>query len=178
MENVGGNRRGNLGFEQKHMAKEIIDDHSRTLQEYLLLPGYIRLDTSLHDVDLSADLVIPRQRKIQLSIPILSAAMQSVTGSTMAVAIARLGGSGVIYCSQPIEDEARMVSEVKNFKAGFVYPEVLSPTDTIEHIMVKMKPTGYSKFPVTEDGKPDGKLVGLLTDNDFDPETHLGLQVY
>jgi len=95
----------------------------------------------------------------------------------MAVAIAKLGGSGVIYCSQPVEDEARMIREVKRFKAGFVVPEVLSPEDKILYAMERMRETGYSKFPVTDDGTSTGKLLGLLTDNDFDSELHSNTSV-
>lgn len=103
--------------------------------------------------------------------------MQSVTGPRMAIAIAKLGGSGVIYCSQPVADEVRMIGEVKKYKAGFVVPEVLSPRDTIYHVIQRMSETGYSKFPVTDNGKSDGRLLGLLTDNDFDPQVHAGYSV-
>lgn len=162
------------------MARQIIDSESyfsRTLQEYILLPGRVRSDISVDTVDLSTHLVTPTERELKLNIPVLTAAMQSVTGPRMATEIAKLGGSGVIYCSQPIEDEARMVREVKRVKAGFVVPQVLSPEDTIIHAVERMKETGYSKFPVTDDGTSNGRLVGLLTDNDFDPDVHASLSV-
>lgn len=159
------------------MAKKIIDSnsYSRSLQEYLLLPGYIRPDVATDDIDLST--YLDSKNRIRLNIPILTAAMKSVTGSRMSVAIAKAGGSGVIYCSQPIEEEAKMVAEVKRFKSGFVVPEVLAPDDSIDYANKRMHETGFSKFPVTENGKSNGKLVGLLTDNDFYHETHKEMKV-
>ncbi|MBI1978465.1 MAG: IMP dehydrogenase, partial [Candidatus Aenigmarchaeota archaeon] len=157
------------------MSREIVDSYSRTLQEYILLTGLIPDDVSSDDIDLSTDMLT--KGKVRLNIPVLTAAMQSVTGPRMAIAIAKLGGSGVIYCSQPVADEVRMIGEVKKYKAGFVVPEVLSPRDTIYHVIQRMSETGYSKFPVTDDGKSDGRLLGLLTDNDFDPQVHADYSV-
>lgn len=87
----------------------IIEEPSRTLQEYILQPRLVP-DIRVSDVDLSTPLY---RNGIRLNVPILSAAMQSVTGPRMAVAMAGLGGSGVIYCSQPVEDEAKMIEIVK-----------------------------------------------------------------
>ncbi|MBI2084243.1 MAG: IMP dehydrogenase [Candidatus Aenigmarchaeota archaeon] len=162
------------------MAGTIIDSESyfsRTLQEYLLLPGLVKETISVDDVDLSVNLT-KGEDAIRLRIPILTAAMQSVTGDSMATAIARLGGAGVIYCSQPIADEAKLVRNVKRVKAGFVVPDVLLPSATISDAYERMRETGYSKFPVTEDGTPTGRLLGLLTDNDFDIDVHASSKVY
>ncbi len=160
------------------MARTVIgyDGTSRTLHEFLLQPSFVRDDVSVDDVNLVTDFVVS-DKGLKLNIPILTAAMQSVTGPRMARGIAKLGGAGVIYCSQTIEDEARMVREVKRTKAGFVTPEVLSPEDTLGYAAEKMRTTGYSKFPVTSDGTSNGILLGLLTDNDFDADLHKPLAV-
>ncbi len=156
------------------MARQIIDSDahfSRTLQEYILHPGLVQ-EKPIDSVDLTTHLMTPSMNDMKLNTPILTAAMQSVTGPKMAVAIAKLGGAGVIYCSQPIENQAGMVKAVKRIKAGFVVPETLSPKDSIQDAVERMKRSGYSKFPVTSNGTSNGELVGMLTDNDFDPNVH------
>lgn len=165
------------------MARKIIDPTpglSRLLHEYMLLPGKIPSDVSTDDLDLSTPLTKHSEKtepRLRLNIPILSAAMQSVTGPVMAIAMARLGGAGVIFCSQPIDDEAKMVREVKSYRAGFVVPDVFSPEDSIETVEKRIEERGYSTFPITEDGKSSGRLVGYLTKNDFDPQRHSRLKV-
>lgn len=155
----------------------IKSDISRTLQEYLLEPGHVKKNIPAESIDLSSELVAPNKRRIRLNVPITTAAMQSVTGPKMAIGMAKLGGVGVIYCSQPVDEEASMIREVKRSKAGFVVPETLSPENSISHAIERMDRTGYSKFPITEDGRPNGRLVGLLTDNDFDPKQHSDLRI-
>lgn len=165
------------------MARKIIDPTtgvSRLLHEFMLLPGKIPSKLSTEEIDLSTPLTRHRRGEepnLKLNIPILSAAMQAVTGPKMAVAMARLGGAGVIFCSQPIEDEVNMVKEVKSYRAGFVVPDVFSPEDSLETVKRRIDERGYSTFPITEDGKPSGKLMGYLTKNDFDPLRHSHLKV-
>lgn len=165
------------------MARKILDPTlgvSRLLHEYMLLPGKIPTDSSTEDIDLSTSLTKhakDEKPKLRLNIPVLSAAMQSVTGPKMAVAMAQLGGAGVIFCSQQIEAEADMVREVKGYRAGFVIPDVFSPLDSVETVQKRIEEKGYSTFPITEDGKPSGRLVGYLTKNDFDPQRHSKLKV-
>lgn len=158
----------------------ISDSQSRALSEYILLPSYIPRDRTIDKVDLSAPLVkFGRGEKSSfiLNIPFLSAAMQSVTGPRMAIALAKRGGLGVIFCSQPIESEAEMIRAVKRYKAGFVIPDVFSPEHKISDVIMRIEEKGYSTFPITDNGKPNGKLVGLLTKNDFDKERHKDLKV-
>lgn len=165
------------------MARKIIDPTpglSRLLHEYMLLPGKIPSDLSTDDIDLSTPLMKyakKEESRLKLNIPVLSAAMQSVTGPSMAIAMARLGGAGVIFCSQPIEDEAKMVREVKSYRAGFVVPDVFSPEDSLETVKKRIGERGYSTFPITEDGESSGRLLGYLTKNDFDPQRHARLKV-
>ena len=165
------------------MARKIIEPTpgiSRLLHEFVLLPGKIPSELSTEEIDLSTPLTKHKRDEepdLKLNIPILSAAMQAVTGPMMAIAMAKLGGAGVIFCSQPIEDEANMVREVKSYRAGFVVPDVFSPEDLLETVQKRIDERGYSTFPITEDGKPTGRLVGYLTKNDFDPSRHSPLRV-
>ena len=103
------------------MAK-IINEVSRTFSEYLLIP---RLTKRIHSPE-NVCLKTPIARysgdkpRFSLNIPFVSASMQAVSGSEMAIALARQGGCAFIFCSQPIESQAAMVSKVKSHKAGFV----------------------------------------------------------
>lgn len=165
------------------MARKIIDPIpgvSRRLQEYILLPGKIPSGFSTNDVDISTPLTKLKEGnkpKIRLNLPLLSAPMQSVTGPEMAIEMAKLGGAGVIYCSQPIIDEANMVRRVKSHKAGFVVPDVFSPETILGEVQDRIKVKGYSTFPITEDGMSNGKLVGYLTRKDFDQQLHSNLKI-
>jgi len=149
--------------------------YSRLLQEYIVLPGHVEKDMSLDKVDLSSPLTSYQKGsvpKIKLNIPILSAAMQAVTGPRMAIAMARLGGAGVIFSSQEIEEQAEMVRKVKEYKAGFVIPDVFSPDSSIADVQRTIELKGYSTFPITKNGKPNEKLLGYITKQDFDPTVH------
>lgn len=152
----------------------------RSLDEFILDQGKILRGTSAADVDLTTPLLKygkGGRSAIELYIPIMSSPMQAVTGSEMAIALASLGGVGVIYASQPYKKEAEMVKKVKAYRGGFVIPEVLRPNDRIEDVQHLIDTRGYSTFPVTENGKPDGRLVGLLTKNDFSYSRHRGMDV-
>jgi IMP dehydrogenase len=155
-------------------------EYSRLLHEYILLPRKIPSGLKISDVNISSPLTKHekgKEPKFKLNIPILSAAMQSVTGPKMAIAMAQLGGAGVIFCSQEIEQEADMVRKVKEYKAGFVIPDVFSPEDLLEDVKKRIDEKNYSTFPITEDGTPNGKLVGYLTDNDFYFPKHFRMKV-
>ncbi len=150
---------------------EIIDDVSRTFHEYLLLPG---LTTSEHvpgNVSLKAPIQRYRPDKgmgLALNVPFVSAAMQSVSGSELAVALARKGGSAFIFCSQSIESQAQMVRHVKEHKAGFVESDSnLPPTATLRDALQLRRKTGHSTIAITENGERHSKLLGLLTSKDF-----------
>ncbi len=158
------------------MAGKIIDTPSRALSEYdiqehILLPAHIPKDFSPDSVDLVTPLARHDSQTgpaLRLNIPVISAAMQSVTGVRMAIAMAKLGGIGVIFCSQPPGKEAAMVREVKGYKAGFVVPDTVFPDTKIEEIIKLADEKGYSTFPVVE----NGKLVGYITKNDYNRERH------
>ena len=86
----------------------------------------------------------------------------------MAIALAKEGGLSFIYGSQSIESEAAMVSRVKSYKAGFVTSDSnLRPDDTLADVLTLKQRTGHATMPVTEDGSPNGKLLGIVTSRDY-----------
>ena len=96
------------------MAK-ILEDISRTFAEYLLIPRLTRRDQHIDAIDLSAPLSregVQGQEKLSMNIPIVSACMQAVSGTDLAVALARQGGLSMIFCSQSIESQVDMVKKV------------------------------------------------------------------
>ena len=102
---------------------QIIEDISRTFNEYLLIPGLTKRDSSPDKTSLKTPLVRfskGEKSPITLNIPFVSAIMQSVSDSNMAIALAKNGGLSFIYGSQTIENQAEMVRKVKKYKAGFV----------------------------------------------------------
>ena len=137
---------------------------SRTFSEYLLIPGYTSRDCIPANVSLKTPLVKFRKGEeecpISLNIPMTSAIMQSVSNDTMAIALAKEGGVSFIYGSQSADDEARMVREVKAFKAGFVKSDSnIKPTDTLGDIIALKERTGHSTVAVTDDGTGSGSDV-------------------
>jgi IMP dehydrogenase len=144
---------------------------SRTFSEYLLLPNLTRKDCVLKNVSLRTPITRfekGSQSDLCLNIPISSAIMQSVSGPELAIALARCGGISFIYGSQPISDQAEMVSRVKNFKAGFVLSDSNIKTgDKLSTIIALKKKTGHSTMAVTSDGTPNGILLGIVTGRDY-----------
>ncbi len=144
---------------------------SRTFGEYLLIPGF----TAAHCIPSNVSLKTPlckfkkgEQPEFSLNIPLVSAIMQSVSDDRMAVALAQEGGISFIYASQSIESEAAMVSRVKSYKAGFVTSDSnLRPDNTLADVLALKQKSGHSTMPVTQDGTPNGRLMGLVTSRDY-----------
>ena len=150
----------------------IINEPSHTFNEYLLIPGYTPITCRSEKVSLKTPLVKYRKGEedcpITMNIPMVSAIMQSVSGEKMAVALATEGGVSFIYGSQSIEDEAAMVARAKATKAGFVRSDSnLSPDNALSDVLELKERTGHSTMAVTEDGTPEGKLVGIVTSRDY-----------
>ena len=150
---------------------EIITEISRTFKEYLLLPGFTDEIHTVQNVNLKTPISKYHKStgpKKLLNIPVVSAAMQSVSGSELAVELARKGGAAFIFCSQPIEDQASMIKKVKAYKAGFVKSDSnLTPNATLQDALNLSKRTGHSTIAITENGNSNSKLLGILTDKDF-----------
>ncbi len=145
---------------------------SRTFSEYLLIPGYSDANCIPSNVSLRTPLVKykPAEEECPLSmnVPLVSAIMQSVSDDKMAIALAKEGGVSFIYGSQTIEQEAEMVRRVKNYKAGFVTSDSnISPDATLRDVLELKERLGHSTIAVTDDGTPNGKLVGIVTSRDY-----------
>ena len=152
------------------MAK-IISDVSHTFGEYLLIPGLTTKECIPNNVCLQTPLVKFKKGEksaINLNIPFVSAIMQAVSDSGLAIELARNGGLSFIYGSQPIESQAEMVRKVKNFKAGFVISDSnVTPETSLADAIELIQKTGHSTIGVTTDGTPNGKLEGILTSRDY-----------
>ena len=148
-----------------------LDDVSRTFGEYLLIPGLTTKQCIPTNVSLKTPLVKYKKGEksaIELNIPFVSAIMQSVSDSGLAIALARNGGLSFIFGSQPIESQAEMVRKVKKFKAGFVTSDSnITPEATLADVLALVKRTGHTTMGVTDDGTPNGKLLGLVTSRDY-----------
>lgn len=144
---------------------------SHTFGEYLLVPGYSSAQCIPSNVNLSTPLVKYRsgeESKLSMNIPMTSAIMQAVSNDTMAIALAKEGGVSFIYGSQSIKEQVAMVQRVKNHKSGFVSSDSnIKPTTTLKEILELLEQTGHSTMAVTEDGKPTGKLLGIVTSRDY-----------
>jgi IMP dehydrogenase len=134
-----------------------------TFDDVLLVPDYS--DVLPKDIDLTTKLT----KKISLNIPILSAAMDTVTESDMAIAIARLGGIGVIHKNMTIAQQAEHVDMVKRSESGMIIkPITLTMDHTIKDAQLIMNKFSISGIPITDE---NNKLVGIITNRDlrFDP---------
>ncbi len=148
-----------------------IDEVSRTFSEYLLIPGLTTKQCVSDNVSLKTPIVKYKKGEtpaIELNIPFVSAIMQSVSDHNMAIALARHGGLSFIFGSQTIESQAEMVRKVKKFKAGFVESDSnLTPDNTLEDVIRLKNRTGHSTIGITDNGKANGKLLGMVTSRDY-----------
>ena len=139
-----------------------------TFDDVLLVPRYSNVLPA--QVNVSTRLT----RNIPLDVPLLSAAMDTVTESSMAIAMAQQGGIGVIHKNLSIEDQAAEVDRVKRSESGMIVnPITLSPTHKIHEALEMMAHYRISGVPVTEDGSKEGRLVGILTNRDLRFETNV-----
>jgi len=157
------------------MAGNVEWNPSRTLMEFRLLPGLTTAATSIEAISLTAPLVrLPSGDTFDLHAPVLASAMQAVSGPRLAIELAKLGGSAVIFCSQPVESQAEMVRKIKSHKAGFVAPRTIAPDMTIRELESVRREAGFSTFPVVDDGE---RLLGLITRRDYSALAHADLTV-
>src|SRR5438128_1321276 len=139
-----------------------------TFDDVLLVPRHS--DVLPNQVDVSTRLT----RNIRLNVPIVSAAMDTVTESSLAIAMAQQGGLGVVHKNLSIEEQATEVDRVKRSESGMIVnPITLSPTHRIYEALELMKKFSISGVPITEDGSKEGRLVGILTNRDLRFETNV-----
>jgi IMP dehydrogenase len=133
-----------------------------TFDDVLLVPRHSRVLPSQADVSTRVT------RHVSLNVPLLSAAMDTVTESAMAIALAQQGGLGVVHKNLSIEEQANEVDRVKRSESGMIVnPITLGPNDRIHRALELMRKYRISGVPVTEDGSKEGRLVGILTNRDL-----------
>jgi len=141
-----------------------IIEQALTFDDVLLLPA--RSEILPHDAVLKTRLT----RNIELNIPLVSAAMDTVTESRLAIAIAQEGGIGIIHKNMNAELQAKEVFKVKKFESGVITdPYTVSPGTSVRDVMELTKEIGISGVPVVE----GSDLVGIVTARDLRFETHL-----
>ncbi|WJW76809.1 IMP dehydrogenase [Thiohalobacter sp. IOR34] len=139
-----------------------IAEQALTFDDVLLLPAYS--DILPREVELKTRLT----REISLNIPILSAAMDTVTESRLAIALAQEGGVGIIHKNMTVEQQAEEVRRVKKYESGVISdPITVSPTTSIREVLALTRAHNISGVPVVE-GKD---LVGIVTNRDLRFET-------
>jgi IMP dehydrogenase len=139
-----------------------------TFDDVLLVPRHSTVLPSAVDVTSSVT------RNIRVNVPLLSAAMDTVTESRLAIAMAQQGGIGVIHKNLTVQEQASEVDRVKRSESGMIVnPITLSPTNRIYEALELMKKYRISGVPITADGRKEGKLVGILTNRDLRFETNL-----
>ncbi|HTM31156.1 MAG TPA: IMP dehydrogenase [Vicinamibacterales bacterium] len=139
-----------------------------TFDDILLVPRHSTV------LPAQVDVTTRLTRNIRLNVPLLSAAMDTVTESEMAIAMAQQGGLGIIHKNLPIEEQASEVDRVKRSESGMIVnPITLSPTARIYEALELMRRYRISGVPITEDGSKEGRLVGILTNRDLRFETNV-----
>jgi IMP dehydrogenase len=148
-----------------------------TFDDVLLLPGHSEVMPGETDVRSRVT------REIELNLPILSAAMDTVTEARLAIAMAQAGGIGVIHRNMTPEEQAEQVRQVKKFESGMVVnPIVIGPDATLADALGLMKHYRISGIPVVEEGGTGGshlgRLVGILTNRDVRFASNPNQRVY
>ncbi|MCK4295057.1 MAG: IMP dehydrogenase, partial [Candidatus Marinimicrobia bacterium] len=144
-------------------TKKIVSE-GFTFDDVLLIPAQSNILP--REVVLGTNLT----KKIRLNIPILSAAMDTVTEGDMAIAIAREGGIGILHKNMSINEQAAEVDKVKRSDSAMIVdPITLSSNNTIREALVVMSKYSVSGIPVVD----NGQLVGILTNRDIRFETNL-----
>ena len=145
-----------------------IAEDALTFDDVLLVPGYSEVLPK--DVSLKTRLT----KGIELNIPLVSAAMDTVTESRLAIAMAQEGGIGIIHKNLTIEQQAEEVRRVKKYEAGVVNDPVTCTSDmTVGELQKLADQMGFSGFPVVD----NGELVGIVTSRDMRFENHLDASV-
>src|SRR5215203_1359584 len=139
-----------------------------TFDDVLLVPQHSQVVPNQVDVSTRFS------RNIRLNVPLVSAAMDTVTESLLAIAMAQHGGLGVIHKNLSIEEQATEVDRVKRSESGMIVnPVTLSPRERIFEALDLMQKYRISGVPITEDGSKEGRLVGILTNRDLRFETNV-----
>src|SRR5947209_6537353 len=145
-------------------AARVRENFALTFDDVLLVPAH----SLAHPKDVSV--VSKFSRGIELRIPLISAAMDTVTESEMAIAMARAGGIGVLHKNMSIDRQAAEVDRVKRSESGMILkPITLRPTDTVREATALMHRFRISGVPIVDE---DERLVGIITNRDLQFERH------
>jgi IMP dehydrogenase len=148
---------------------KIINGEGLTFDDVLLVPDYSEVLPN------QAETATRFSRHIQLRIPLVSAAMDTVSESRMAIAMAQLGGMAIIHKNLSIEEQAAEVLKVKRSESGMIVnPITLHPDNTIQEALQLVKEKGISGLPIIDER---GKLVGILTNRDLRFATHFSEKI-
>lgn len=140
-----------------------------TFDDVLLIPAYSEVTPNMVEVKTRFS------RNITLNIPVVSAAMDTVTEAAMAIAIARQGGIGVIHKNMPIEMQAAQVRKVKRAESGMIFdPVTITPEQTVGDAQRMMHENHIGGIPVVD---TEGKLVGIVTNRDLRFQTDESLRI-
>jgi IMP dehydrogenase len=143
-------------------------EQALTFDDVLLVPGYSEI------LPRDAELGTRLTRGIALNIPLVSAAMDTVTDARLAIAIAQAGGMGIIHKNMPPEDQAQQVRTVKKYESGVIQdPITVTPDLSIGQVLHIMRSNDISGVPVVE----GEELVGIVTNRDLRFEVHLSAPV-
>ena len=143
-----------------------------TFDDVLLVPQYSEILPKQTNVKTNLT------KNIKLNLPLISAAMDTVTEHGLAIELALFGGIGIIHKNMTPDEQAEEVALVKRFENGFVInPICAKPNDIIEDIYKIREKYGYKAVPITDTGEANGKLLGLITANDYFYHKHYKLKV-
>jgi len=146
-----------------------ITEEALTFDDILLVPAFSRV------MPREVSLVTRLSREINLNVPIISAAMDTVTEARLAIAMAQEGGIGIIHRNMSPEEQARQVAQVKKFESGVISdPVTVGPKTSIQEVLELTRAHNISGVPVV-DGQ---ELVGIVTSRDLRFETHYDDPVY
>ena len=146
-----------------------------TIREALTFDDVLVLPAASDVAPAQASVATRLSRNITLNIPVISAAMDTVTTSRMAIALAQQGGIGIIHRNLSIEGQAEEVDKVKRHESGMVVePITLRPQDKISRALEVMREHHISGLPITDEAN---KLVGILTNRDIRFESRLNLPI-
>jgi IMP dehydrogenase len=155
---------------------KILDEVSRTLNEFLLVPGLTTAACTPDTVDLGAPLVrhrVGEAAAIRVATPLTSAIMGAVSSPRLAIALAQCGGLSFVHQNQPVAAQAAMVEAVKRHKAGFRFSDInIKPSATLGEVATLLESAERDVAVVTDDGSPHGQFVGLISTDDFHPHRH------
>jgi len=146
-------------------AQTLLETGGLTYEDFILLPGHIDFDAD------KVSLETQFSRNIRLKLPVVSSPMDTVTEAEMAIAMALLGGLGIIHSNSQIDEQVREVRKAKRFENGFITePIVFGPATTVSDVRRFKEEHGFAGIPITEDGTLGSRLLGIVTSRDIDFE--------